>query len=545
MVEQAPTNKAVICDTPNATPTEGGDAQAMPLTSAAASEEAVPAAPAAPVVAAAAPENDVAKELNQIAPAAGAPVEKAEAAPSPEVCAVPQGSQQATQEMLANAVTINKPAANETVTYKVAAGQDYNLTFSTKDALVENQGENLVIRFADGSVIILEQFDNVASNNHIIVDGCQVVSGSDYTQMAGLASSLAEIAPAAGGQAAAATGAQANTAPGNSGAGFSQFSDAGLPNGPNPLGPLGATALSYRLIDGLTPEGGPTRADGKPSIGLGTPLNVVDETDGGATNNGIFNTPRVNGGNFNFDLGPDGAGFVKIIDGPVALTHHGQPILVTISADGLTATGTTSGGETIFTFSIDPNTKTYTFTQFGSLDHPDPTDPNEALDLPFVIRVQDADGDYVDGTAIMRVLDDAPSAVTPATVEVDETTGGTLVAGGVVNFSYGGDGAGSIKLIGGPAGLTSGGNAVNVSVTDTVITGTAGGVTVFTLTLNPATGAWDYQQFAPLDHGDANNPDDALGLGFTVRVTDYDGDSVDTAINVVCSRQLGRRNRWL
>ncbi len=523
MVEQTPTDKTVICDTPNATPTEG-DTAAMPLTSAAASEET------APVSAAPGSETDVAKALNEIAPAAGTPAEPATTEPSPEVCAVPQGEEQASAEMLAGAVTVQKPNANETVNYTIASGQNYNLAFNTKDALVESQGENLVIRFADGAVIILEQFETASTaNTKVIVDGCQVVSGADYATMAGLANGLNDIAPAAGGQQAA--GPQGNTAPGNSGAGFGQFDGGSLPGGPNPLGPLGATALTYRLIDGLTPEGGPTRLDGKPTISLETPLNVVDETGGGGSG-GDFNTPRTNTGTFNYDLGPDGAGSVKITVGPVGLTHHGEPVLVTVSVDGFTATGTTPNGDVIFIFTIDPTTSTYVFTQFGSLDHPDPTDPNEALDLPFVIRVTDADGDFVEGAAVIRVLDDAP-AILPANGTVDETDGGTLAASGTVNFSYGGDGAGSVKLVGGPAtGLSSGGNAITVTVTDTVVTGTAAGVTVFTLTLNPATGGWDYKQYAPLDHGDPTNPDDAVTLGFTVRVTDYDSDTVDTAINV-------------
>lgn len=533
MVEQAPADKAVICDTPNATPTEG-DNQALPLTSAAASEESAPLSPTP------GSETDVAKALNNIAPAAGPSEETTPLAatetpaqqpqPTPDVCEVPQGRQEATPEMIAGAVVVHKPDAGQTVNYQVAAGQNYNLDFSTKDTLVESQGENLVIRFADGAVVILEKFDTIAgTNSKLIVDGCEAVSGPDFTKMAGVANALADIAPAAGGNQPA--GPQGNTTPGNSGASFGQFDDAGLPNGPNPLGPLGPTSLQYKLIDGLKPEGGPNKPDGKPSISLETPQNIVDETGGGGTA-GDFTTPRTINGPFVYDLGPDGAGSVRLVDGPSGLTHHGEPITTTISPDGLTATGTTPGGDVIFTYTIDPVTSTYVFIEYGSLDHPDPTDPNEALDLPFVIRVTDADGDFVEGTAYIRVLDDAPMAVATPPAVVDETSGGTLTTGGTVNFSYGGDGAGSIKLVGGPAALSSGGTPVTVTVTDTVVTGTAGGTTVFTLTLDPATGAWNYQQFAPLDHGNTSDPNDALNLGFTVRVTDYDGDHVDAAINV-------------
>lgn len=531
MVDQAPADKAVICDTPNAAPAES-DNQAAPLTSASASEETAPIAPVA-----AAGDADTARALNNIAPAAGTSDDQTQPAqPAPEVCAVPQGAEQASPQMIADAVLVHKPDAGQTVSYQLAAGQNYNLDFNTKDAMVEMQGHNMVIRFADGAVVILEKFDALADNSKLIVDGCEAVGGGDFMKMAGLASSLAQIAPAAGGNVPA--GPQGNSAPGNGGgAGFGQFVDGGLPSGPKGLGPLDPTSLNYKLIDGLTPEGGPVQPgsgggeNGTPSIDLKTPLDVVDETGGGGSG-GDFSSPLSNTGSLTYDMGPDGAGSIVIISGPTGLTHHGEPITVTISPDGLTATGTVPGGEVIFTFSIDPDNSTYTFTQGGSLDHPDPNDPNEALDLPFVIRVTDSNGDYVDDTAVMRVLDDAPMAVTPAAVTVDETSGGTLVAGGTVNFSYGGDGAGSIKLVGGPAGLTSHGTAVTVDVTDTVITGTAGGVTVFTLTLDPATGAWNYEQFASLDHPDASDPNDALNLGFTIRVTDYDGDHVDTAVSV-------------
>jgi T1SS-143 domain-containing protein len=507
MVDQAPTNNKtttaneVECVTTNATAVEG-DKAAAPVVAAVGSEETAPV------------------DLNALAPAAG------EEKPD-EVCEVP-GRQAASAEELANAILVSKPAAGETKQYAaVADGQTYNFDFNYKDALVETEGKNVVIRFADGAVVVLEDFAAKASATKLIVDNCE----AEPIQFA----SLNNIAPAAG-AAPAAAGPQANAVVGNTGAGFNEFNAGNLPGVNNPLGPLGGTQLSYGLIDGLRPEFGTLPlVDGNPNglVGVGDPLNLVDETGGGGTS-GDFSTPRVTGGTIGFDYGPDGAGSVRIIDGPTGLTHRGEPISTTVSADGLTATGTTASGDVVFVFTINPANGTYTFTLNNSLDHPIAGNPNEFLDLPFVIRVTDADGDFADGTATMRVFDDAPSAVTAAgnSGTVDETDGNNLGASGTLTYSYGGDGAGNIKLVGGPAGLTSGGVPVLVTVTDGVVTGTANGVTVFTLTLNQATGAWSYQQLAPLDHADINNPNDVLNLGFTVRVTDYDGDFVDTPINV-------------
>ncbi|MBL8638677.1 MAG: VCBS domain-containing protein, partial [Alphaproteobacteria bacterium] len=61
-------------------------------------------------------------------------------------------------------------------------------------------------------------------------------------------------------------------------------------------------------------------------------------------------------------------------------------------------------------------------------------------------------------------------------------------------------------------------------------TGTAGGQTVFTLTLNPATGAYTYQQLRPLDHADGSNANDVITLSFGYTATDTDGDTATGAI---------------
>ncbi|MDO9418471.1 T1SS-143 repeat domain-containing protein [Pararhizobium sp.] len=80
-------------------------------------------------------------------------------------------------------------------------------------------------------------------------------------------------------------------------------------------------------------------------------------------------------------------------------------------------------------------------------------------------------------------------------------------------------------------GLTSGGVTVVVaaSTDGLTLTGTANGVTVFTLTVNDiATGAFTFQLFQSLDHPDVGETrlDDLLRLQFTYTVADKDGDTV-------------------
>ncbi len=546
MVDQVPVTPTV-CATPNVNAVEG-DAQAVvsPILSVAASEDDLPMS-VAPVS-----QDALAQQLNNIAPAAGpapeapvtasAPAEETAPAKVADVCEVPASlkGEPVDPATVSAAVQIAKPAAGDVQHYQVADNQNYNLAFDIKQAVISSEGNTVVIRFADGAVIFLDEFaDHAGAGTKLIVDQCEAVGAPDMMQMAGLAGQLAAIAPAAGpgaGAAAAAapTGAQGNTAPGNSGAGFSPNNLGGLPGVPGATGPLGPTDLSYHTPDALRREyvtG--NRLNSTPGgINVSAPLNAVDETGGGGSA-GDFKDPRTISGSLNVDYGNDGAGSIRIIAGPGSLTHHGEPINVQISADGLTATGTTPNGDVVFTFVLDPKTGSYTFTQDGSLDHPIPGNPNEPLDLPFVIRVTDADGDYKDGTAVIRVLDDAPVITNTVPASSVDETGGSMIASGHIAYSFGGDGAGSVKLVSGPSGLTSHGHAVDVSVTDTVVTGKlADGSVVFTLTLDPATGNWTYTQNLPLDHSNINNPDDVLSLGFSVRVTDYDGDGVTVPITI-------------
>ena len=80
--------------------------------------------------------------------------------------------------------------------------------------------------------------------------------------------------------------------------------------------------------------------------------------------------------------------------------------------------------------------------------------------------------------------------------------------------------------------LTSGGQAVTVTVDGDSYIGTrADGSVVFTLEINDD-GTYEFEALLPLDHGDQNDPDDRIELTFGVVVTDFDGDMAMTNITI-------------
>src|SRR4029453_11584350 len=185
------------------------------------------------------------------------------------------------------------------------------------------------------------------------------------------------------------------------------------------------------------------------------------------------------------------------------------------------------------------------------------------------------DGDTADGSIVINVDDDTPTATTAnLTGTVDEdgvvengavgiqygdgVPGGTGdVAGEVVSatgnvsglFNSGADTPLTYQLLGNFAGLTaqnltSGGVALsyNVGFAAGVYTLTAtagpGGNTVFTLTLNQATGAYNFTLVDQLDHptlnnvaGDNTENDLPINLSSIIQATDHDGDTVAAGAN--------------
>ena len=160
----------------------------------------------------------------------------------------------------------------------------------------------------------------------------------------------------------------------------------------------------------------------------------------------------------------------------------------------------------------------------------------------FSYTIRDFDGDPSTANLSVTVtgLDTVP-VIGNSSVSVDETnlTAGPNVVSGSVPADYFTDGPGSIAPLNtfSATGSVAGGNLqshgvpVTVTLTGNTYTGVAGGVTIFTLLVNP-NGTYTFTQYEQLDHADASNPNDVINLNFTVRGTDADGDT-DTGVITV------------
>ncbi|HEY8191408.1 MAG TPA: hypothetical protein VIG74_03205, partial [Alphaproteobacteria bacterium] len=169
------------------------------------------------------------------------------------------------------AVDITHPAPGTTVSYELQAGQKYNIDFEiSKGDRVEQKDGAMIITFADNGVIVLENFAEASTSSmqpevfykggqytsleeffaslrmadSLVEDGTRKVVQSEAEvkvsgeqEMAALAEQLAGVEPAAGG----AGGGRAG------GFGFQSTVDAAPMGSPDPLGPIGPTALAFGL----------------------------------------------------------------------------------------------------------------------------------------------------------------------------------------------------------------------------------------------------------------------------------------------------------
>jgi len=286
---------------------------------------------------------------------------------------------------------------------------------------------------------------------------------------------------------------------------------------------------------------------------------VVDETDGSSSVTGTVNV----------DFGDDGAGSIRpngstSADGSLFngdLTSCGEDVVIEVTDNGYVGT---ANGETVFTFTVDPQTGEYMFNLIGQLDHADGTDPNDALTINFGVTVTDSDGDADSGTVQVTVLDDAPVVLNNGESAIDETNldaDGASVSGSV-DFDFGHDGAAQTNAV-----MTNGDVNVSGSTRETVVThgdtietlvlenvltsrgdvvevrsgpnGYTGVVVdgdaltpVFDLVVDPVTGDYTFTQYGPLDHGDATDANDVITIEFGVKGTDKDGDSANGTITI-------------
>jgi T1SS-143 domain-containing protein len=262
---------------------------------------------------------------------------------------------------------------------------------------------------------------------------------------------------------------------------------------------------------------------------------VVDETD--------LDAPVIVNGQLNFDIGNDNAAGGVSATGVFsasgsmkagALTHGGVP--VTVSLVGDTYIGT-AGGTTIFTLQLLADGK-YTFQLLETLDHGDPNDPNDIITLNFGVVATDFDGDGAKTNIKIHVKDDVPT-IGDSAGAIDESqfdNGATLVHTDTLISSFGLDiasivpgGSFTASVGGAPLALMSNDVAVIVTQTANGYVGMAGATTVFTLTINSATGQYTYTQLETLDHPNGEDHNDSIDLTFSVAIESADGDS-DTGV---------------
>lgn len=128
------------------------------------------------------------------------------------------------------------------------------------------------------------------------------------------------------------------------------------------------------------------------------------------------------------DFGADGAGSVIAADGPAGLTSNGEPVTYSYDAETQTLTAM-ADGEVVFTVVFDAaggEFGEFTFTLEGQLDHP--VSGEDILDLGISFTATDGDGDYVEGTANVKVVDDVPMAEDNVdTVEENGVATGNLI----------------------------------------------------------------------------------------------------------------------
>ncbi|WP_229660342.1 DUF5801 repeats-in-toxin domain-containing protein, partial [Croceicoccus pelagius] len=237
-----------------------------------------------------------------------------------------------------------------------------------------------------------------------------------------------------------------------------------------------------------------------------------------------------------------------------------------------------NGADTAFTVEIlaDGSLKV---TQNVALEHLDPTDDNDTLDLAGLITatvtITDNDGDTDEGSTevggAVTFYDDGPAVAAAAAIDAgvaitsdsalpDQDASSLSLADifGYEGALYGADGAGSLTETyglalqvaeGGDSGLDSGGDDILLfTTTDTagsvVISGATdsndvAGSTVFTITVDKATGALTLDQFGVIDHIEGGSFDDQIPLAdlkiqgtYSVTIVDADGDS-ETATQTV------------
>ncbi|WP_265436275.1 retention module-containing protein, partial [Aeromonas media] len=291
-------------------------------------------------------------------------------------------------------------------------------------------------------------------------------------------------------------------------------------------------------------------------------------------------------GNIGYNLALTGSNVASGLYAVDPLAANGQGAQILLNQVGNVITGS-ANGVNYFTLTIDPATGAVTLNLLDNVWHGNTGSHDDSVSLTLnsgvltlVQTVTDADGDNAKASidlgtgGVFRFEDDGPTAglATQApslgSVKVDESlpalggVGGdgiasaTLTAGTVqaqFSHAFGADGAGNIgynlALTGSnvasglyavdPLAANGQGAQILLNQVGNVITGSANGVSYFTLTINPATGAVTLNLLDNVWHGNTGSHDDSVSLTLNSgvltlvqTVTDADGDSAKASLDL-------------
>ncbi|WP_233422802.1 retention module-containing protein [Aeromonas dhakensis] len=336
-------------------------------------------------------------------------------------------------------------------------------------------------------------------------------------------------------------------------------------------------AVSYTVTDGvdtvqstltitITPVDEPVELAGLQVEGGELTLNEASLADGSNPNAAALTQSGI----FTFSAAD---GVQSLTLGGVALITNGQTItsfpqtIASPLGNQLTVTGIN------YNPAIGTGSVSYSYTLNDSETHSQPAN-DASLVESFNVVLVDPDGDTANGSLDVVILDDVPSVTLTSnteglgTVSVDESlvslggVGGDGVASASLsaadvqaqfNPAFGADGAGSIgySLVLSGSNVASGlyavdplaangqGAAILLNQVGNVITGSAGGVDYFTLTINPTSGEVTLALLDNVWHGDTSNADDSVALTvgqgvltLVQTVTDADGDRASAAVDL-------------
>ncbi|MFL6756972.1 MAG: DUF5801 repeats-in-toxin domain-containing protein, partial [Sphingomicrobium sp.] len=343
--------------------------------------------------------------------------------------------------------------------------------------------------------------------------------------------------------------------------------------------------VNYRVTDhdGDTVDGSivVNVDDDTPTISANAAVQLDDDALAGgiAGGTGDVNPDTANtSGTLGHSYGADGAG-------STAYLTTGAPAGFSYALQGNGDLWIMQGATHVITLTVNASTGAYNVVQVAPINHPAGSDEN---DVAFTVtyRVTDHDGDTADGSIVINVDDDTPTATVVTTgqaVSVDESVGiqvdsnDTTNAGVIALFAtvanpgtdtdlpqyaqnasaivastgsaYGADGAGTtvfslnVSAAGVDSGLnTTGGQDIllfkeGALVVGRVSGGADDGKAAFAIAIDPSTGVISMVEYLSIQHPIAANADDMVSIAngavlAVVTVTDADSDPATNSVAI-------------